>query len=203
VKPLGLAFRRDLMILIAEEARDLGIRLHFDSPSAELADITLSAADDALRAQGSIGCTLPGRWSRSLSDAEWAIERDLTIRVVKGQWSDPGGPTNDASRGFLAVIDRLAGRARHVAVATHDAALAYEAIGRLQTAGTACELELLMVEPADAAMRIAQAMRTPVRRYIAYGDGDCLYKPVVTRPGRAPLASWPPPSLQSGALAPA
>ncbi len=201
IKPLALAFRRDLLMTIAAYAREVGIRLHFDSPSAELADITLSAAEEALGANGAIGCTLPGRWCRSLDDADWAIARDLTVRVVKGQWSDPDDPRHDARRGFLTLVERLAGRARHVAVATHDAALAGEAIALLRAAGTSCELELLVEGPADAALRVAQASDTCVRGYIAYGDGECLYKPDVTRPGRAPLASWPPPWLQFDARA--
>jgi acyl-CoA synthetase (AMP-forming)/AMP-acid ligase II len=106
IKPLALAFRRDLLMKLVLRARDLSIRLHFDSPSAELADITFSAIAESLERHDAIGCTLPGRWPRSLRDAEWAIERNLPMRVVKGQWADLDHPLEDARHGFLTLVDR-------------------------------------------------------------------------------------------------
>jgi proline dehydrogenase len=85
------------------------------------------------------------------------------VRVVKGQWADPGDPRRDARAGFLAVIDRLAGRARHVGVATHDDRLAREAVRRLETAGTPCEVERLFGLP------LARFESVPMRVYVAFG----------------------------------
>jgi proline dehydrogenase len=109
------------------------------------------------------GITLPGRWRRSLDDADVAVELQLPVRVVKGQWADPGDPRRDARAGFLDVVDRLAGRARHVAVATHDERLAREAVRRLQAAGTACEVERLFGLP------LARFGSAPTRVYVAFG----------------------------------
>jgi proline dehydrogenase len=74
-----------------------------------------------------LGCAIPGRWRRSLEDAEHAIELGVRVRVVKGQWPDPQQPDIDLRDGFLAVIDALAGRAASVGIATHDLPLAREA----------------------------------------------------------------------------
>jgi len=70
------------------------------------------------------GCTLPGRWRRSLHDADLAIERRLYVQVVKGQWADTQRSKVGLRDGFMAVVDRLAGRARHVTIATHESTLA-------------------------------------------------------------------------------
>lgn len=99
----------------------------------------------------------------------------------------------------LAIIDRIAGRARHVGVATHDAGLAQEAIERLRAAGTPCELEFLVGQPAAHALQMAEAIGAPVRGYVPYGDDATIYG--VTRPGRETPASWPRLWLQSAAPA--
>ena len=114
---------------------------------------------------------MPGRWSRSLADADWVCEHGLIARVVKGQWPDPAEPNRGLRDGFLEVIDRLAGRARHVAVASHDVPLAAEAIARLQHAGTSCELELLFGLPMTPSLAWAREQRVPVRIYVPYGKG--------------------------------
>jgi proline dehydrogenase len=201
IKPLGLAFRRDLLMETVDGARSRGVPLHFDSPSAELADITFSTIDEALSRGGDFGCTLPGRWRRSLADADWALERGLAIRVVKGQWADPDDAMRDPRAGFLAVIDRIAGRARRVGVATHDMLLAQSAIERLRAAGTPCELELLVGQPAGQALQMARRTDIRVRGYVVYGDGPPVYGPDATPPARARRASSLLPSPRSGGRA--
>ena len=99
----------------------------------------------------------------------------MRVRVVKGQWADVVKPEVELREGFLAVVDRLAGRARHVAVATHDAWLAKEALGRLLKAKTPCELELLYGLPMGPALAAAREAGVPVRIYLPYGHGWLPY----------------------------
>lgn len=93
----------------------------------------------------------------------------MRVRVVKGQWADPSSGAIDPRQGFLAVIDRLAGRACQVAVASHDPPLAREALHRLRRAGTPCELELLLGLPMQGALKVAREVGAPVRIYIPFG----------------------------------
>jgi proline dehydrogenase len=122
-----------------------------------------------------VGCVLPGRWQRSLRDADLVSRLQIRVRVVKGQWADPEHPDIDLREGFLAVVDRLAGRARHVAVATHDAQLAREALRRLTAVGTPCELELLFGLPMRAARQVARDLGVSTRVYVPYGHSWVPY----------------------------
>jgi proline dehydrogenase len=164
------------MMEIAKAGRETGIGIHFDALAPEEADRAFALIAESLRHCPRIGCTLPGRWRRSLRDAERAIELGLYVRVVKGQWEDPDHPDMDLREGYLAVIDRLAGRARHVAVATHDPPLAREALRRLRAAGTPCGLELLYGLPMKAAIRPANEIGAPVRVYVPYGKAWLPYR---------------------------
>jgi proline dehydrogenase len=98
----------------------------------------------------------------------------LRVRVVKGQWEDSRQPL-EPRRGFMSVIERLAGRAAHVAVATHEARLAHEALTRLAASGTPAELELLYGLPLGAVMNVANRLRVPVRLYVPYGHAWLPY----------------------------
>lgn len=175
VKLPALGYSRDLLEEVMARSLALGVGLHFDSLGPETTDRTWAMIARACTPSAPPGCTLPGRWRRSLRDAERAIELGLPVRVVKGQWTSRDGDDLPPRDGFLSVVDRLAGRARHVLVATHDRALATEALRRLRAAGTSCELELLFGLPLGAGTRAAAKAGVPVRIYIPYGHAWLPY----------------------------
>jgi proline dehydrogenase len=176
VKAPALGFSPDRVAKLLERTRPAGVRVHFDSLSAESAERTFALVGDAREHHDGLGITLPGRWRRSLDDADAAVELGFEVRVVKGQWPDLQAPEHDPRAGFLAIVERLAGRARRVAVATHDEGLARQALGRLQAAGTTCELELLFGLPAAQAARAGDELSVPVRIYVPYGHSSLPYR---------------------------
>ena len=165
------AFHYDPVLVAAIVARagERGVLAHFDSHEHATADATMACVRQAAATGVAVGLTLPGRWRRSPADVDLACQLGARVRVVKGEWADPGEPRMDKRRGFLGVIDRLAGRATEVAVATHDPWLAREALGRLQAAGSRCELELLNGLPRRALLAVAREFSVPVRVYIPFG----------------------------------
>ncbi|HYV15727.1 MAG TPA: GNAT family N-acetyltransferase [Conexibacter sp.] len=162
-----------------------GVPLHFDALTPATAEPVLRlAAQLAPDADGTLGCTLPGRWRRSVADAELAIEHGLRVRIVKSEWADPDDPARDPRAGYLAVVDALAGRATRVEVATQDAELAGEALRRLQAAGTPCELQVLHAMRCGDALAAARALGVSVRVYVPYGNGRLPYE--IDAPHRHP-----------------
>jgi proline dehydrogenase len=149
--------------------------IHFDSHGPEHADRMFALIESAFKHNRNLGCTIPGRWLRSIADAGFACRWGLRVRVVKGQWPDPREPEMDMRQGFLRVIDELRGRATCVAVATHDVTLAREALNRLMDAGTACELELLHGLPRRAAVAMARQLAVPIRIYVPQGKAWLPY----------------------------
>ena len=189
VKAPSLGGRQDLVCAVAAH----GPVVHFDSLASEQADRTLAAA-----ASDGAGCTLPGRWARSVADAEAAVEGGIDVRIVKGQWAASGSGDVEPRSGFLAVVDRLAGRARSVAIATHDAPLADEAVRRLVERGTDVRVELLLGLPPRAAAAVARRRGVPLALYIplraglaALCPGACPPPAAGARLGRAGCAGGP------------
>ncbi len=177
VKAPALGFDLTLLKTILDQARSARAIVHFDALSPETADRTLALIAEARPIYSRLGCTLPGRWKRSLLDADSAIELGLRVRVVKGEWAGIGDEETDARRGFLNLVDRLAaGRARHVAVATHHQEIARVALSRLRTTGTPCELELLYGLPQRPLVEIAKEFAVPVRMYVPYGHSGLPYR---------------------------
>jgi len=153
-----------------------GLTLHFDALAPETAEPALhEAVRLAQSAPSTVSCTLPGRWARSVTDSKQVSDAGLGVRVVKGEWADPSDPDRNPRMGFLAVVDALAGKASHVAVATQDTALADEALRRLVAAGTACELQVLYAMHSRPAVRAARRLGVPVRIYVPYGEGRVPY----------------------------
>lgn len=177
IKLPSLGGDRRLIDDVVRHAAEARCRLHLDALGPEHADATLAALE---RLRGDfpdvrLSHTLPGRWRRSVADAEWVVERGIAVRVVKGQWADPADPDRDLRAGYLEVIDRLAGRAAMVQVATHDVPLAREALARLRAAGTPCTLELLYGLPVRPALGLARELPLPVRVYVPYGAAYLPY----------------------------
>lgn len=186
VPPLG--YQTGLIEDIARLAATHGVGLHFDSHAIDTTDATFGCIEAALRHTDQVGCTLPGRWPRSLADAERAIALKLRVRVVKGQWADPAAPEVDANTGYLQVVDRLAGRARAVAIATHDPRLARAALMRLLAAGTPCEHEQLFGLPMRTVSALARELGVPVRVYIPFGSAWLPY--ALSQLARKPGTLW-------------
>jgi proline dehydrogenase len=168
VKPWALGFRDELFATLLEEAADRGVRVHLDAMAStmvpQVEHLLTSAVPGA-----EVSTTLPGRWPRSLHDAERVVELGVPVRVVQGQWACPSAPDHDPRRGVLAIVDRLAGRATEVAIATHDPGLARASMLRLLDAGTPAELELLLGLPVDRVLDAVRDLDVPVRVYVAYG----------------------------------
>ena len=175
IKLPGIDFSEPLFFETVERAARHRVRVHVDSLGPEVAERTRTLIDGALERGGTISYSIPGRWTRSVEDASWAAERGITVRVVKGQWPDPDHPQIDPAEGYLRVVDRLAGKARHVAVATHDSALAAEAVRRLRAADTTCHLELLHGLPMRPSLDLADELALGVYVYVPYGKAYLPY----------------------------
>ena len=173
LKPPALRYSHEAARLLGKAATSRQLRLHCDCHGPEAADLHHAFADALAETLPPhlVGVALPGRWQRSLSDADWASARGFNVRVVKGQWPDPADRGRDLREGFLAVIDRLCAGAHHVAVATHDEALAREAFARLQAAGISHELEVLLGYPAKPLLAWANETGIKTRVYVPYGPG--------------------------------
>ncbi|MBI1761488.1 MAG: proline dehydrogenase [Acidobacteria bacterium] len=188
IKATALHYSREWLNEIAARAAAANVRLHFDAMWPDSAEPTLALMEELRARQTNLSCTLPGRWQRSLTDAARINEWQIPVRVVKGQWADPEHPDIDLRAGYLAVIERLAGRAAHVAVATHDHELAAMALERLIKAGTSCELELLFGLPTRAVLRVARSAGVPVRIYVPYGAAWAPY--CLSQARRNPRILW-------------
>ncbi len=124
---------------------------------------------------GAVGCTLPGRWPRSVEDATALQDSGLRVRIVKGEVEDTSTTEADLGAGFLAVAAALAGGSCHVEVATQDAAVARTALERLLGAGSSRELQVLHGMRSRAAVAVAHQLGVPVRVYVPYGNSRLPY----------------------------
>ncbi len=170
IKAPAFGFDQNHYMTLLKKAREMGVQIHFDSLGHEDVDATCSLIDHHTQQLcHDIGFTLPGRWQRSIEDADWVSKMGLNVRVVKGQWPDPNDPTKDMNEGFIDVIQQLAGKVRNVRIASHDPPLVKQSIEILQKANTPCELELLYGLPVRDILPVAKEMGVSVRLYVPYG----------------------------------
>lgn len=169
IKAPALNYDPASIAAIVSRAMEHDTIAHFDSHERITADPTLECVHAAVAQGAQVSLSIPGRWLRSPDDADEMCRLGVRIRVVKGEWADPYLPHLDPNKGFLAVIDRIAGRARSVAIATHDPDLAREALVRLRNAGTPCEIELLNGLPKRKLLALGREFAVPIRVYIPFG----------------------------------
>ncbi len=174
IKAPALNYSFEVLSRLLEVAAENGLRVHFDALGMESVSPTFQLIERAVGTYRNLGCTLPSRWRRSLLDAERVVDWGLPVRIVKGQWPDPQQPDFDPRAGFLDLIDALRGRAAQVAVASHDAPLAKEALSRLLQSRTPCQLEQLFGLPLRDAS-VARPLGVGMRIYVAYGQAWLPY----------------------------
>ena len=169
IKVPAFGYDPTVLAAIGQAARMHNVLMHLDSHEHATADATRLCAQQAIDQGVRVGLSIPGRWRRSLEDADWASQAGIRIRVVKGEWADPADPDRDLRAGFLGVVDRIAGKAREVAIATHDPWVADQSIRSLLAAGSACELELLNGLPTRRIIEVGRKYGVPVRIYVPFG----------------------------------
>jgi proline dehydrogenase len=185
LKPPALGFDVEHATAIVATALQNGHGVHFDSHDHHLTDPTIRLLEQVMDQNGwpndmagrwRFGLTLPARWKRSVADAGWVAEKGVRARLTKGEFKSIGSSDErDPLKGFLALVDRLAGNVPEIAVATHDYALAREAIGRCKRARSSVQLELLFGMPTGEMIALSREMEVPVRFYVPYGDTLLIY----------------------------
>jgi proline dehydrogenase len=174
---------RDLVDYAAEHK----VHLHIDSLAPESTATKFRFLEKVPDYHNWLGCTLPSRWLRSLTDANRAIDMQLAVRIVKGQWQDPNQPIDERAN-YLALTNKLAGRVPYIGIATHDLPLARQALQRLSTVQLHFEFEQFFSLPLNG-MGLADELSVPYRLYVAYGHPAIPYnyRFAMTRPS---LAAW-------------
>jgi proline dehydrogenase len=184
IKPPALAFDLDLVAEVVATARSNGHGSHFDSHGYDVVDPTLAlldrtiarAAASEMSAVGWFGLTVPSRWKRSRRDAEWALEREVRIRLVQGEFpAELAADESDPADSFLALVDQIAGRASELTIATHDVGLARAALERCRGSKTLVRLELLYGFPSERPVSLAREVGVQPGFYVPYGSALLVY----------------------------
>ena len=188
IKAPPLQFDPHRLQTIAAASARVGLPLLFDAHAPKDADQTLAAMEALLTQYPGSGFALPARWQRSLSDAIRFRNSTARIRIVKGEWADPGF-AGSIEESYLNLVALLAGRKASVAVATHDPALAQRALKLLLDAGTPCELEQLRSLPRRRTTELAKSLGVTARIYVPFGPGWWSYA-IDKALSRPYLLSW-------------
>ena len=169
IKPSLLDFDIKQFCELAAAAGKNNIRIHFDSLTYDLAPRSLEFIKKAKFLYSNVGYTLPSRWLRSREDAEEIAKLRVPVRIVKGQWKDPGYPEINTKKNFLEILRILANKSPIIAIATHDFGLAKEAVLILKESGhNGCEIEQFFSLPLNC-KKLTELYNIKFRLYVAYG----------------------------------
>jgi proline dehydrogenase len=185
LKPPALDFALEPTVAIASRAFANGHGVHFDSHGHDVVEPSLALLDRLLAWRESNGGTfdsgkfsvsIPSRWKRSIADAEWAAERGVIVRLVKGEFRAASGSVElESRRAFVDLAERLTSRVPTLAIGTHDYDLAHDVLTRLRGSAQRVRLELLYGYPVCRMLALARKFEVPVAFYVAYGDTLLAY----------------------------
>ncbi len=189
IKLSAIGFDTDCFKDLAHAASENNIRIHIDSLSPELSTKSMEFLKRALPEYRNMGYTIPSRWLRSIADAEELAELKIpAVRIVKGQWHDTGNIKINVKENYLKLVKSAAGRIPSIAVATHDANLAKNAIEIIKKTGSNCEIEQLFSLPLNG-KKLALKKAVNYRLYIAFGSPYIPYN-LTFMPERPAMIGW-------------
>lgn len=190
IQPTTCDINMSVLGELADYCQANGIRLCCDASCHAATDATFSAAD-ALCRRGidRLTVTLPARWQRSMADANWAIDRGISVRLVLGDEKDPGGDVRAARESFVELALLLAGNVDHLGIATGDLRLAEETLSHVgkrhgkstlrnqqRAAASPVEWEIPLGFQIARGARLAQDWRVGYRVLVPYGNRALPYR---------------------------
>jgi proline dehydrogenase len=140
-----------------------------------------------------VGTVIQSYLYRSDADVEWAIERGIRIRLVKGAYAEPAAVAyqkkDDIDTAYIRQMERLLDNGRYPAIATHDAAIIRSAQGYAQRMGVSrdrFEFQLLYGVRTDL-QRVLARDGYGMRVYVPYGTEWYPYfsRRIAERPANA------------------
>jgi proline dehydrogenase len=167
-------------IVTAAEAR--GVTVWIDMESSQYTDRTIELYRAARTRHGNVGVCIQANMLRTSRDLETLLERDATIRLVKGAYREPPSRAfqsrRDIDKNYLRLADRLLrekaqrGNALRIAFGTHDVPLVRritEMAGLLGVSIDAFEVQMLYgIRTPDQERLASEGYR--LRVLISYGS---------------------------------
>jgi proline dehydrogenase len=174
---LGLGIReslaRDSLVTLCTAAAQYDHRLRVDMEESQTIDATLRLVEAAKPQGGDPGIVVQAMLRRAPDLLQWAIERDVRVRLVKGAYKEPESVAYQGRepirRAYLALLGPLLAKSRAPAVATHDDVLLGGAAQIAAQFGNPYEVQFLYGVREDLGQQIARR-GVPVRIYTPFGD---------------------------------
>jgi len=174
---LGLSVRESLaeesLVTLCTEAARYDHHLRVDMEESATIDATLRLVEAARPRGGDPGVVIQAMLRRAPDLLQWAIDRDVRVRLVKGAYKEPEAVAYQGRepirRAYLALLGPLLAKSRSPAVATHDDVLLGGAAQIAAQFDRPYEVQFLYGVREDLAQQIAQR-GLPVRIYTPFGD---------------------------------
>ena len=174
---LGLSVRESLakesLTTLCAEAARYDHRIRVDMEESATIDATLRLVEAARPHGGNPGIVVQAMLRRAPDVLQWAIDRDVRVRLVKGAYKEPEAVAYQGRepirRAYLALLGPLLAKSRAPAVATHDDVLLGGAAQIASQFDKPYEVQFLYGVRGDLAQQIARR-GIPVRIYTPFGD---------------------------------
>lgn len=174
---LGLSIRESLakesLTILCTDAAKYGHRIRVDMEESATVDATLRIVEATHKIGGDPGIVIQAMLRRAPDLLDWAIARDVRVRLVKGAYKEPESVAYQGRepirRAYLALLGPLLAKSRAPAVASHDDVLLGGAAQIAGQFGNPYEVQFLYGVREDLARQIARR-GVPVRVYTPFGD---------------------------------